>query len=38
MWVHLADLEFKEGSGVRKNQTAGIKAAEAFRFLVEHGG
>ncbi len=47
VWVRLGDLEFKEGSGVRKltlvgnpdlagNQTAGFKAAEAFKFLVEH--
>jgi penicillin V acylase-like amidase (Ntn superfamily) len=45
VWVKLADVDFKEGSGVRKltmvgkpelggNQTANFEKAEAFKFLA----
>ncbi|MFM9959458.1 MAG: linear amide C-N hydrolase [Phycisphaerales bacterium] len=47
VWVRLNEVDFKDGSGVRKlqlvgnpdlggNQTANFKAAEAFEFLVPH--
>ena len=47
VWVSLAELDFKEGSGVRKlqlqgnpdvagNQTANFKPTEMFKFLVSH--
>lgn len=47
VWVKLAELDFKAGSGVRKlkldgqpdiagNQTAGFKPADMFKFLTPH--
>lgn len=48
VWVRLADVDFKEGSGTRKltmvgkpdlggNQTAGFEKAEPFKFLSPSG-